>query len=782
MAVRGFGGAKLGRIKPRHGNDFLFKLCGALFAKSKGPIVNEISSLQLAFYWTVLYFWVGSLMLSAHEGWSTVDSVYFLTYTMTTIGYGDITPTVFTDKAFMVFVMVWAVLGVSVVAGFVVELLSMVLDARDATIAHARNKILQTASASNARPPDAETVARLKALAEKDAATAAVERSGSPTAWARAVALFPVLGIVAWLWAYAFACGLIMCALEEDWTLIDGVYFALVTGTSIGYGDLSPSTELGRGLSILILPCAIVFCATQMGRLPPKLFGEEDAVDKLTRRLAIGLSLKRLVEMDHDGDASVSEFEFIKFMLCSADIVNEDVLNAIHARFASLDADGSGILSKVDLRKEPLGSNVARAEGDKVAVALQRWQRAAAGIAEAEQLRVVLATKQAIFFAAHPPRDPTMDSYAVMALAVKYRREKYQLNQLAAMGITLNLRQLRAANAIDSAARTIRASHTHGPRGGHQGGSAGSTASAASTAPTAPTAPAARAPGRSLPRPSLCPPRELDSGHERLEHDHYDLSVNLNDDLAHHEYLTGVTMDSKTASQGTGSVSRSASPPPRTPATAARYPASPQGSRFVEISRAPQNTGPARGLQPFPTRDHGHGHGHDGGGGGDGDGDEASQRSFDSDESNVTTGTRFGEDHLVTMMEERGSHASRSTSRSTSRRASRSTSRSTSRALSRDASRGDHSRDASRGRGGRRSSPMRELARGDSDSSAANASFSEAPSLRPPSHTMHNTSHSTGHSPGHHAGHLRESRDSSASRQRAAPAARSAGASTTKWV
>jgi hypothetical protein len=44
----------------------------------------------------------GTIVYSHLEGWSLLDSLYFSTVTMTTIGYGDLTPTTPTSKLFTI--------------------------------------------------------------------------------------------------------------------------------------------------------------------------------------------------------------------------------------------------------------------------------------------------------------------------------------------------------------------------------------------------------------------------------------------------------------------------------------------------------------------------------------------------------------------------------------------------------------------------------------------------------------------------------------------------------
>jgi voltage-gated potassium channel len=51
----------------------------------------------------------GTIAYSKLEGWSFVDALYFSTVTMTTIGYGDLTPTTNASKLFTVFFVITGV-------------------------------------------------------------------------------------------------------------------------------------------------------------------------------------------------------------------------------------------------------------------------------------------------------------------------------------------------------------------------------------------------------------------------------------------------------------------------------------------------------------------------------------------------------------------------------------------------------------------------------------------------------------------------------------------------
>jgi hypothetical protein len=56
-----------------------------------------------------------------------------------------------------------------------------------------------------------------------------------------------VSGLLAWMAALGIAIGIL-----EGWRLSDSLYFAFVTGLTIGYGDLVPKLLASRVLAIVI--------------------------------------------------------------------------------------------------------------------------------------------------------------------------------------------------------------------------------------------------------------------------------------------------------------------------------------------------------------------------------------------------------------------------------------------------------------------------------------------------------------------------------------------------
>jgi len=72
--------------------------------------------------------------------------------------------------------------------------------------------------------------------------------------------LHVVWPILSGLIGLIIALGLVI-GLMEGWSIQESIYFAFVSGLTIGYGDLAPTTTLARTLSILIGICGVLCTA-----------------------------------------------------------------------------------------------------------------------------------------------------------------------------------------------------------------------------------------------------------------------------------------------------------------------------------------------------------------------------------------------------------------------------------------------------------------------------------------------------------------------------------------
>ena len=69
--------------------------------------------------------------------------------------------------------------------------------------------------------------------------------------------VWPILSVLLGL---MIALGLVI-GLREGWSVQDSIYFAFVSGLTIGYGDLAPKFLLTRVLAILIGVCGVLLTA-----------------------------------------------------------------------------------------------------------------------------------------------------------------------------------------------------------------------------------------------------------------------------------------------------------------------------------------------------------------------------------------------------------------------------------------------------------------------------------------------------------------------------------------
>ncbi len=65
---------------------------------------------------TVIIILAGSVIYSYLENWSWIDSLYFSVITLTTVGYGDLSPQTDIGKLFTVF---YIMIGVGIILSFI---------------------------------------------------------------------------------------------------------------------------------------------------------------------------------------------------------------------------------------------------------------------------------------------------------------------------------------------------------------------------------------------------------------------------------------------------------------------------------------------------------------------------------------------------------------------------------------------------------------------------------------------------------------------------------------
>ncbi|TLS23910.1 hypothetical protein PpBr36_08205 [Pyricularia pennisetigena] len=226
----------------------------------------------------LMYLLVGALIFSTIEGWSYLDAVYWADVTLFTVGFGDMGAATPLGRGLLFPYALVGIISLGLVIGSIRSLVlergrrminaRMVEKRRRHTVkrltkkgqvhilAPVRNEAEEQTEHSNDPSNPAEIARRQREfqLMRQIQAHAANRRR-----WV-AMAFSSTTWIVLWLaGAYVFqACE----GPYQGWGYFDGVYFAFVSLTTIGYGDVTPISNPGRAFfvfwSLLALPTTTV--------------------------------------------------------------------------------------------------------------------------------------------------------------------------------------------------------------------------------------------------------------------------------------------------------------------------------------------------------------------------------------------------------------------------------------------------------------------------------------------------------------------------------------------
>ena len=317
-------------------------------------VLNFLNDFR-SFAWVLLFYVMNIFIWQAFEPeWDFMQCIYFITTSLTTVGYGDFSPSHDTGRLYCIFFLLLGLTSVSSVLTGVVD--RFLYDMEVYFIGNVEKKVARTSL-------DDE------------------EHSKTNEFYRYRKIIFSIIIVI-----ICVTVGTIFMAVTHNWTFLRALYWSIVTSLTVGYGDLSfrhdPGTLAFITIYILISTLSV---AVALGNFVEVSVEIQD--EKERKRLMDNLDIMDILRdekygcgaattTDGKGTSSkglqtISKLDFMLFMMEKIHGLDKEADIDLLSKFDELDANGNGALDGHDILTFAEAMNVKKEKRKKKEVEIQ---------------------------------------------------------------------------------------------------------------------------------------------------------------------------------------------------------------------------------------------------------------------------------------------------------------------------------------------------------------------------------------------------------------------------